>query len=598
MDEETGLALIEEAKREIADKRLDAHCLYQFRMAFENTQAKGCFKIMEDDAAELLGADIVLPASSIKPELLIPRGLEKLFEIEGRKFRARVVLGIRDVSEPRTYASSYQLVENAPEDSIQLEILPESLRQVRKLKTAVQAGDYMQLLELLCQEDAEVIQEKEEMRMVEAALRADGKGQIGISRFPYINNQINQVLARWAWRSATGGGLRLPGFMLGDDGYLFAHKGRLYSGSDWIPENKAIVALDCGRGLCVRYPIRSVDDLLPLEHLGSAELFHQLAERLESEGCDGAGLVAEQILTNQLWLKGVYVLHSKTASKNGGDYDGDGVCVVGEDCFQRFVKYCFERRSEAAHEQKNKVKMRTPWFNLPVVAMKARGSQIGRITDLKTSCLAAGESVAARELVTQLQLALDSLKWNVQPDREVIDRIHKQVKHAPWLEYKRAITLSDLPKHVPAAETDRIGNIYNILREEMPDLTAAKAHISEFKMLVSGEAVTRTMYDECRYVNSVFAAVVARASERQERHHSECEKASSELEEAKLDANRMLRSQKYDAIKKAQSLRQPGGRTPEERDEGDQYLGASVGGRSGTAGEACSLASGHAHCHL
>ena len=108
------------------------------------------------------------------------------------------------------------------------------------------------------------------------------------------------------------------------------------------------------------------------------------------------------------------------------------------------------------------------------------------------------------------------------------------------------------------ALTDRIGTIYNHVRKELPDLTENKALISEFKMLVSGEEVKRTMYDECRFVNSVYAAVVGRSSERQDRLISDCDRASSELEEAKLDANRMLRNQKYAALKQAVSARRLG----------------------------------------
>jgi hypothetical protein len=536
---------------------LPDHRLYQFRVAFEDIQAKGCFKVMEDDAADLLGTDIILPTSSIKPELKIPKSLRSQFQKEGKKFRGRTVLGIRDVSEQRTYGSSYQLIENAPEDSIQLEVQPESLREVRKFAKALEHGEYTQLLEILCLEDAEVIQERTEMRIVEAALLADGNGQIGIGRFPYVNNQLNKTLARWAFRTATGGGLRLPGFALADDGYLFAHNGQVYSGSDWIPKDKAIVALESKSGLCVRYPIRSIDDLLPLEHMGSAEAFVGLCDRLEQEGLSGAGAAAEQVLTNQLWLEGVYVLHSKTARKNGGDFDFDGICVVEGDRFPRFVKHC-SGRCEAVHQEKNKVKAKTSWFNLPVVAMKARGNQIGRITDLKSSCVAAGETDLARQLVPELQNALDALKWNVQPDREIIDRIGKQVKHAPWLNHKWTTEISKLPQRLPAATTDRIGNTYNLVRKEIPDLTENKAHIAEFKMLVSGEEVTRTMYDECRRVNGVYAAVVGRSSERQDRLYAECERTSSEVEEAKLDANRTLRNQKYAALKQAVTARRLG----------------------------------------
>jgi len=546
-------------RRSLFDKlQLPEHCLYQFRIAFEDTQAKGSFKVMGDDAADLVGADIILPTSSIKPELKLPKSLKSLFQKEGKKFRGRVVLGIREVSKPLTYGSSYQLIENAPDDSIQLEVLPEALTQVRRFADALEQGDYTQLLEILCLEDMEAIQERTEMRIVEAALLADEKGNIGIARFPYINNQLNKILARWAFRTATGGGLRLPGFALGDDGYLMAHNGRIYSGSDWIPKDQAIAPLESVRGLCVRYPIRSIDDLLPVEHMGSAELYVRLCEQLEKQGCGDAGAIAEQAATEQLWLEGVYVLHSETARKNGGDFDFDGICVVEESRFPRFVSYCSGRRSQAVHEEKNKIKAKTSWWNLPVVAMKARGNQIGRITDLKTSCLAAGESSLARELVPELQKALDALKWNVQPDREKIDRIGKQVKHAAWLDCKWVTAISQLPKHIPAALTDRIGTIYNHVRKELPDLTENKALISEFKMLVSGETVTRAMYEECRFTNSVYAAVVGRSSERQDRLISECDRVSSELDEAKLDANRMLRNQKYAAMKQAVTARRLG----------------------------------------
>ncbi len=47
---------------------LPRHRLYQFRLAFEKTQAKGGCKVMPDDVAEKLGADIILPESCVKPE--------------------------------------------------------------------------------------------------------------------------------------------------------------------------------------------------------------------------------------------------------------------------------------------------------------------------------------------------------------------------------------------------------------------------------------------------------------------------------------------------------------------------------------------------
>jgi len=158
--------------------QLPDHCLYQFRMAFEDTRAKGSLKVMGDDVADMVGADVIVPTSSIKPELKFPKSQKSLFQKEGKKFRGRVVLGIRDVSEPRTYGSSYQLIENAPDDSIQLEVMPEALQQVRKFADSLEQGDYTQLLEILCLDDAEAIQERTEMRIVEAALMADQNGII------------------------------------------------------------------------------------------------------------------------------------------------------------------------------------------------------------------------------------------------------------------------------------------------------------------------------------------------------------------------------------------------------------------------------------
>jgi len=60
----------------------------------------------------------------------------------GRRFRGDVVVGIREVSRQLEFESSYTLVEHAPEDSIQLEILPQAMKQVARLSEAVGQGRY------------------------------------------------------------------------------------------------------------------------------------------------------------------------------------------------------------------------------------------------------------------------------------------------------------------------------------------------------------------------------------------------------------------------------------------------------------------------
>lgn len=537
-----------------AKLQLPDSCFYQFRLAFEKTQAKGSFKVMNDDAAELLDADIVLPESAVKPGLKVPVVMYSVFG-KGRRFRGPVVLGVREFSRKLEFESSYTLIEHAPDDSLQLEILPAALGQVRRLNESINEGRYQELLELLGLNDAETSQE-DEVRIVEGVLLADTSGNI--VRYPYINNQLNRLLARWAFKAATGGGFRLPAYALADDGYLIAHNGRLYAGSDWIPQQQAIVALESPRGLCVRYPIRMCEDLLPMEHIGSAELMLQLTRSLDEQGCRISNELAEQIAAQQLFLEGIYILHSETAKKNGGDFDFDWICILEENRFPRFVRKRFSLSTEFQQQKMKLRKAKSPWWNLEHVAIKARGNQIGMITDLKTSCLAAGRSDLAYQLVTELQKALDSLKHEVEPDPQIIAEIRQQVNPTPWLRYKNESRISDLPIHLDVDETDRIGKLYNHVRKEIDDLLTAKLPIEEFKGLVSGETVTRVMFDECRYVNCIYAAVVGRISERQDKLKADLDKAQAEWEAVRKGSDKEVRKQKLLARRKAHAAHHQG----------------------------------------
>ena len=54
---------------------------YQFRLAFESTQAKGSFKIMGDEVADEVGCDIIVPESSVKPGLKKQSLLKTAFSV-------------------------------------------------------------------------------------------------------------------------------------------------------------------------------------------------------------------------------------------------------------------------------------------------------------------------------------------------------------------------------------------------------------------------------------------------------------------------------------------------------------------------------------
>jgi hypothetical protein len=509
---------------------------------------------MEDEVSDALEADFVLPESAVKPGLKIPAVMYSIFG-PGRRFAGNVTLGIREVSRQLEFESSYTLLEHAPEDSIQLEILPQAMKQVARLSEAVGQGRYEELLELLGRHPDKVSAElsdeagSEEFRVVEGLLLADASGEI--VRHPYVNNQLNKLLARWAFKTATGGGFRLPAFALMDDGYLLLKDGQVFSGSDWIPEHKAIVPLASKHGLCVRYPIRMVDDLLPFGNLSDDEILAELNKDLCRSNCALTDAEVRDLVARQLRLEGTYVLHSETAKKNGGDYDFDWVCVVEEDRFPRFVKDRFSR-GLGAQQGKNKAnKARDPWFNLEHVAMKARGNHIGSITDLMTSCRAAGRGDLAQQLALELQKALDSLKWQVQPDLKLVAEIRQQVRQAPWLRCKNERRISDLPLHVEVEKTDRVGHLYNHVRKQIEDLLTNKAPIEAFKALVVGEEVTRQMLEDCRLINRVYAAMVGKIAERRELLKKQLEKAKAEWEAVRQSPDKELRRQKLFASNQA-----------------------------------------------
>jgi hypothetical protein len=139
LGEQERRELAQIAKQEVRRKVLPDGRFYQFRMAFSNTQAKGSFKIVEDDVADALEADFILPESAVKPGLKVPAVMYSIFG-PGRRFRGMTVVGFREFSRQLEFESSYTLLEHAPEDSIQLEILPQAMEQVRKLSGAVSEG--------------------------------------------------------------------------------------------------------------------------------------------------------------------------------------------------------------------------------------------------------------------------------------------------------------------------------------------------------------------------------------------------------------------------------------------------------------------------
>ena len=496
---------------------LPAHRLYQFRLAFENTQAKGACKVMPDEVAQKLGADIILPESCVKPEYKqSSRFLDFLRwrrpRIEVRTYRGPVVFGIREVSRALELQSSYTLIEHAPWDSIQLEIVPFAMEQARKLRQACQGGNYDQVIELLGTSRAQAPWEEVhgseytsfEHTVVEAVLKVDSSGYL--IKHPYINNALNRLLAKWAFKLCTAGGFKIPGFALADDGFLGLYQGQVIAASDWLPRDRAISSVPCPKGLIVRYPIRMFEDLLPYTRVANDEAVALVTQAVEEQnGCSMASEAVVDLVETQIKLEGTFTLHSETAAKNGGDFDFDLVAVVEGDRFPRFVDSRFAHQGRHEKGKTKRTKKQSPWWNLALVANQAKGNQIGSITDLKTSCYAAGFWGEAYQLVDELQHALDSLKWGTEVNQELIAEIRKKVPPAPWLQLKDKERVSDMPVHVEALPTDKIGYLYNLARKEVEDFFSAKLPIADFHGLITHEHFTRDMSQECRLVNRIYA---------------------------------------------------------------------------------------------
>ena len=258
-----------------------------------------------------------------------------------------------------------------------------------------------------------------------------------------------------------------------------------------------------------------------------------LEKVLRGIGCRMDSAKIPDLVGRQLRLPGTFSLHSKTAERNGGDFDFDLVAVLQDSEFPRFVQSRFDMREGYQKKKDKKTKIKSPWWNLADVAMKARGNQIGRITNLISDCIASGRNDYAYELVDQLQNALDSLKHNVQVDQEVIKRIRGEVPKAPWLATKEAKRISDMPMEVAISSSDIVGQLYNHVRKEIGILFQDVFPLRDFGGMIRGETFDRDMYEECRKINKTFGTLVGELRKRTEK----CQAAVGEAQ-AKFDAVR------------------------------------------------------------
>ncbi len=186
--------------------------------------------------------------------------------------------------------------------------------------------------------------------------------------------------------------------------------------------------------------------------------------------------------------------------------------------FPRWVEDRFDHRETFSNEKDKRKKRRSAWWNLPQVAVSAKGNEIGIITDLMTSCLAEGRPDLAEMLAKELQAALDALKHGTLPNQEVIAGVRKQIVTAPWLKVKDEKRVGDLPLHLAVSPTDRIGRLYNMLRKELDDFFSDVRPLADFRGLIVNGRFDREMYAEAGQIARIYGVNIALILEKREKY--------------------------------------------------------------------------------
>ena len=520
---------------------IDTGALYQFRLALELAQAKGTFKIMPDEVARHpeINADIVIPESAIKPSRQ---------DLAGKVIEGPVVLGVRDVSRTDTRTKgSYTVLQHASWPVIEEEVIGQCRREIEILKNGFNTEEHKELLEQIGSANSDTGY----YRVVEACLAADRDGSM--SRHPHIHRGIKQLLAQWAYKMLTGGGMRMPGRMLVDDGYLAVEDGKLYAGSDWIPYDYCISDQLGDRNLCVRFPVRMAEDLLPMRNLPREVAIGMLIQR-------GLSIkLAKTVHATQLTLHGTYTLRADRAKTFGGDYDGDGVAVINSEQYPKFVEYRFGMVEKQQPEKKKAARQNSPWLNIYALASKAMGNRVGVITNTMSSALAAGMPDLAYELVSELQLEIDSLKHDTRCNLKRVQEIADAVGKPAWLEIdKKLKSVDDLPGRVkPLTESDLVARMYNVLYPELMEAIGEAKPIGNFAGLFlglyGGRNITGAMLLECRRMNEFFGSTMSRITLWLKRRVDLLTAARAEVKAAKSNGDKVDVMTAYARLRKAEA---------------------------------------------
>jgi hypothetical protein len=96
----------------------------------------------------------------------------------------------------------------------------------------------------------------------------------------------------------------------------------------------------------------------------------------------------------------------------------------------------------------------------------------------------------------------------------------------------------EMAEHLPVAEHDKVGHLYNFLRKELGRFfsDAAVVPLSDFRGLIGGAEFTPEIFAECSTVNKYYATVVTQVLTQRRELWDELEKAEAEVEALKENA--------------------------------------------------------------
>lgn len=511
-----------------------------------NFNCKGTIRGIGDEVCDHpeVQADFIVAESAIKPARK---------DLIGKTITCKVAFGIRSSSrKDSTTKGSYTVLQHASWDVIENEIMQQSIDEMNLLRSGFDTEEHEALLEAIGENDSET----GFYRLFGSVLGSDRDGMM--FRHPYIHSGVQKLLASWAYKTCTGGGMKMPGRMLNHDGYLIVEDGKLYSGSDWIPYDHCITDLPGERNLCVRFPVRMIEDLLPMKSLDYKKAVGMLVLR-------GVPFkAAKRIWDEQLMTEGTYILHADRAKTFGGDYDGDLVAVITSAKYPQFVDYRFYGVKEREQPKKTKPakKLITPWMNLYTILFQTMGNKVGEITNLMSNAVANDRHEFDMDLTKQLQLEIDSLKHGTKSDPKVLKPIKEALRRAGWLDVdKKTRSIADMPMTVPViCEADVVARMYNGLRAKLQEIIGEANPLNHYTGLFLGTfdmERTSTPWDkmlvECRMMREFFSLAHIQISGYLQKRVDAITAIKAAIKKAKENGDKAAKNEGYELLKKAQA---------------------------------------------